>query len=349
MLASSLPGRFGEHASQHRLVIFPPKITRSRKAKSRLERSGSLPSSPVRGRESWKLFHEGQCLGADSIDGQIPVSFDEPGLKALEARVECSPSGLVYRVQSQLLVVPSEEEELALLVEHGLQEESEQWFDQMMSRRQGEVDWRSGFDLILRKHMIRLPAAQAPFTSVEANHRARFLAVRLHEKLIRTIARQYFGRDQAAIDEAVHVVYVQFVTGQGNFDPSRDCGSYLRSIVAHYCERETRRKGRERTMDGSQLSDLLLIQPASVSFQEEFEKLLAEAIDEGSLSATEADIVRERFSNDLSYPKIAEMFELTSSPDYQARSAAGQRCLARIVGKLKRHMGLGNDRKEGKL
>ena len=141
---------------QCKLVVFPPLIACSRKAIVTLDDLGRWSGVPTfRGHEEFSVFHGDKCLGTSPIDGQVPVQFKQPGSKILVAHVVPPPFGSAYLVQSQLLVVPGEEEELGRLVHHQVDDESERWFVMMMSRHHGELDWRDGYDQVLRRYIAK--------------------------------------------------------------------------------------------------------------------------------------------------------------------------------------------------
>jgi RNA polymerase sigma factor (sigma-70 family) len=349
-----LAARSTQQSEQCRLVIFPPQIACSQDALVALEDLGRpFGASIFRGHESWSLSHGDHQFGTGSIDDKIPVQFRQPGQKVLVAKVVPPPIGSVYLVQSQLLVVHSEEEELDWLVRHPIDEESRRWFGMMMSRHRGELDWRSGFDALLRRYMAELRDPRNEDVRRRAE-RARFLAFLLHENLIRKIAWQFFPGDTAAVQDAVHVTSVKFLTLQGKFDPSRECGTYLGKVVRNYCLDQKRKALRETATDPSLFS---AVQDPDSPFDsiDEAEhlrfilELLNRAREEGYLTDTEYGIFWDKAAEKRPFHEIADKYQLTSSPDYQARCAAGHRRVREIITKIRQYVGLRNNGKEKDL
>ena len=342
MLAASPSGGSNERVTQHRLIIFPPKIARSREADTWLDGLGRLSGpSPPRA-ESWSLYHGDECIATRPIGVRIPVQFNDPGFKTLVARVVPPPIGSMYLVQSQLLVVPSENEELDWLVRHPIEDESIRWFAAMMKRHREELGWKSEFDQSLRRYIA---GARDPLNEEARKmaERARFLAFSLHQNLLRKIARQFFQGDESAIEEAVHVTSIKFLTCQGNFDPSRSCGGYLGKAIRNYCIDQKLKRNREGTMDGSQLSNVQdTFSPFELSEEAEHQQFLLEELnrarEEGILTEGDFAIFCKRAVDKMPFDKIAEAFQLTASQEYQGRYAAGQRRVAEILTKIRRYM-----------
>ena len=178
----------------------------------------------------------------------------------------------------------------------------------------------------------------------------RFFAFLLHENLIRKIARQFFPGDESAIDEAVQVTSVKFLTLQGKFDPSRDCGSYLGKVVRNYCLDQKSKRIREAAVDVSRLSEVEDPYSSVESFEDDEHlhyllDMLKTARDEGDLTEEDYAIFYDRSINNMPFDKIAESYKLTSRVHYQARYAAGQRRIRQIIAKVQRVCSLPGNRK----
>jgi RNA polymerase sigma factor (sigma-70 family) len=346
--------RSDSDSEQCKLVLFPPKIACSQRAVARLDDVGRLSGAPIlRGHEFFSVYHGNVDFGTSPVDGSVPVQFSEPGPKVVVAKVVPPPIGSVYLVQSQLLVVPTEEDELDWLVRHPIDDESERWFVIMMNRHIGECDWRERFDAALRRYIARSRDATNEDVRKSAE-RARYLAFLLHERLMRKIARQFFPRDEDAVEEAVDVTSVKFLTLQGKFDPSRSCGSYLGRVIRNFCLDQKARRIREVTVDGSQLAGVQDPDSSFESYEEgEYQHfildLLSKAREEGYLTEEDYSIFFDRSVNHTPFDRISEIYKLTLSTNYQARYAAGQRRVRGIITRIRQYVALRDNGKEKEL
>lgn len=343
-----MPSGPDDRLRQHRLIVFPPQVTRSELAEARLDNATSIAVAPrVRANQSWGLYHGDDLLGVGLFRDGIEFRFADPGSKALVARVEHPNYGALVLAQCDLLVVDEEVEELAFLVQHSLDDEAEKWFRNVMSRRRGKLGWQKPLDKLLCGYLNH--------PVLRVRERALYLLTALYEQMMNGMARKFFGNDEGAVADAVQESMARFLINPGSFDVSQGFGPYIGTIMRNYCIDESQRRYRERTMEGSQMSERQELDPALQRFEEvdqlnHYRDLLKRAMDEGAVDDDDYAIIQARLAMDLSLIDVAGQFNLGPvGGGYQTRVAAARRRIARIVASLRRFGQIEIDGKEGEL